>query len=69
MSDSASSPCLGKQVGGGELDSFNLCGGVDRHLEHLTAFHRVKEIGIGLRQRSFEHGVSIPWWEMDDAVI
>ena len=60
-SNAASSFRSSTQVRWSEFDAFNVCGGVDGHLKHGTAFRRVGKVGIGLIQRTFEHARSIAW--------
>ena len=46
-SNAANSSRFSEQVGSGEFDAFNVCGGVDGHLKHGTALGRVGEVRIG----------------------
>ena len=60
-SNAASSSRSSTQVRWSEFDAFNVCGGVDSHLKHRPAFGRVKEVGIGPGQGTFQHVRSIAW--------
>jgi len=50
------------QVGGIELHAFDIRRGVHGHLKHGPAFGRVKEVGIGPGQGTFQHAASIAWY-------
>ena len=50
---------LGAQIGCCEFDAFNIRGCGDGHLEHGLTLCGISEVGIGLVERTFHHGVSI----------